>query len=68
MVNTSDSIRLIEDSVIHLSVLLVLIRLFEKTMKLKVLGIDLPKQEITYTQWFHADCIASYYKYEIFSD
>lgn len=34
MVNTSDSIRLIEDSVIHLSVLLVLIELLKKTMKL----------------------------------
>ena len=35
-------------------------------------GIDvlngvIPEQDLIYTQWFHADCIASYYNQEIFS-
>ena len=47
MVNTSDSIRLIEDSVIHLSVLLVLIRLFEKTMKLYCIPKDISRVKKT---------------------
>lgn len=33
-----------------------------------VLDYILPKQDITYTQWFHADCIASYYKMDIFCE
>ena len=40
MVNTSDSIRLIEDSVIHPSVLLILIRFFKKTIKLYCIPKD----------------------------
>lgn len=33
-----------------------------KTFVIKVLDMVLPKQELIFTQWFHADCIASYYK------
>ena len=34
----------------------------------QVIGAALPPQEITVTQWFHADCLASYYRVEIFSE
>ncbi len=39
-----------------------------KIFEITVLDELLPKQKLTYTQWFHSDCIASYYGYEIFSD
>ena len=38
-----------------------------KVFTINVLDAMLPKQELIYTQWFHGDCIASYYNYEIFS-
>lgn len=37
-------------------------------MQLEVINAILPKQELIYTQWFHADCIATYYKYDVFSE
>ena len=40
----------------------------KKTFTVKVLNACLPEQELTYTQWFHADCIASYYNQEVFSE
>lgn len=39
-----------------------------KTFTIRVLNGVLPKQELTYTQWFHADCIASFYHYEPLSE
>lgn len=39
-----------------------------KTFALRVLNAELPAQETVYTQWFHADCLASYYQDEIFSE
>lgn len=39
----------------------------EKTITLRVLAGALPPQETVYTQWFYADCIASYYGLEVFS-
>lgn len=39
-----------------------------KKMNLSVINCVLPKQEIIYTQWFHADCIADYYNMEVFSE
>ena len=41
---------------------------YEKTFCIKVLNAVLPKQYLTYTQWFHADCISSYYGYEPLSE
>ena len=41
---------------------------FEKTFEIKVLDAVIPPQETTFTQWIHADCIASYYKYELLSE
>ena len=40
----------------------------EKTFTLRVLNALLPPQKLTYTQWFHADSLASYYNLEIFSE
>ncbi len=40
----------------------------KKQFILTVLDAVLPKQSLTYTQWFHADCIATYYGYEILSE
>lgn len=34
---------------------------------LTVVGADLPEQKLTYTQWFYADCIASYYGVPVYS-
>ncbi len=36
--------------------------------ELNVIGADLPEQEITYTQWFHCDCLADYYRVDVFSE
>ena len=35
---------------------------------LEVIGAVLPEQKIRVTQWFHADCLASYYQTEVFSE
>ena len=36
--------------------------------KLEVIPLTLPEQTLTFTNWFHADCIASFYKFEVFSE
>ncbi|MEG2583693.1 MAG: hypothetical protein RSA27_04225, partial [Oscillospiraceae bacterium] len=38
------------------------------TMQLEVIDAILQKQELIYTQWFHGDCIASYYNIPMFSE
>ena len=40
----------------------------EKVFTLRVLPVALPPQKTVYTQWFHADCIASYYGLELLSE
>lgn len=42
----------------------------EESKKLEIDVIDavLPKQELIYTNWFHADCLCNYYGVEPFSD
>ena len=35
---------------------------------LEVIGATLPEQEIKVTEWFHADCLASYYRVDVFSE
>ena len=37
-------------------------------LSLELIGVELPEQELLFTQWFHADCIAAYYNLEIFSE
>lgn len=40
----------------------------ETSVALRVIPALLPKQKLQYTQWFHCDCIATYYNLEIFSE
>lgn len=39
---------------------------YEKTFALEVIDARLPEQELIYTNWFHADCIAEYYNLPMF--
>ncbi len=41
---------------------------YTKTFTVKVLNAVLPEQELIHTEWFHCDCIASYYKLEPLSE
>lgn len=40
----------------------------ETVMTLTVLGAVLPKQTIKVTEWFHCDCLATYYRVPVFSE
>lgn len=40
----------------------------ETTFSVTVLGTELPKQNLIYTNWFHCDCLADTYDLPIFSD
>ncbi len=39
----------------------------EKTVKVKVLNAELPKQKTIHTEWFYTDCIAEYHNVKAFS-
>lgn len=34
---------------------------------IEVIGVKLPKQRLIHTEWFHADCLADYYRVPVFS-
>ena len=40
----------------------------ETYFSLKVLPVKKPKQKLIYTQWFHSDCLSTYYKVPAFSE
>lgn len=40
----------------------------QKTLQVEIIDAMLPPQEMKVTQWFHTDCIADYYKLEVFSE
>ena len=40
----------------------------ESTVTVEVIDAVLPKEDIYFTQWFHADCLANYYNVEVWSD
>ncbi len=40
----------------------------EKAFTLNIIDRVLPKQELLYTNWFHNDCLCTYYKVDVFSD
>lgn len=42
--------------------------IWRDSVALRVLGKPLPPQELIYTQWFHADCLADYYHVEAFGE
>lgn len=37
-------------------------------LKLEVMDLELKKQELIFTQWFHGDCIASVHNVDVFSE
>ncbi len=41
---------------------------YEKVFTLKYVNAKLPENELKVTQWFHGDCIATYYGVEMFSE
>ena len=40
----------------------------ESTVTVDVINATLPKEDIYFTQWFHADCLANYYNVDVWSD
>lgn len=42
--------------------------LLNDSVSIEVIGAELPKQELFHTEWFHADCLADYYKVEVFGE
>ncbi len=42
--------------------------LCEHELTLSVIDAELPEQELKVTQWFHGDCLATYYDCEVFSE
>ncbi len=41
---------------------------FEKSFSLTIIDEDLPEQKLLFTNWFHNDCLCTYYGVEVFSD
>lgn len=42
--------------------------LWEENLAIEVIKAELPDQELIHTEWFHGDCLADYYKVDVFSD
>nr|WP_205516981.1 DUF4091 domain-containing protein [Paenibacillus sp. SYP-B3998] len=42
--------------------------LSRETFELHVLAAALPEQQLIHTEWFHTDCLATYYRVEVFSE
>lgn len=40
----------------------------EKVFALNIIDAELPKQELLFTNWFHNDCLCTYYEVEPFSE
>lgn len=40
----------------------------KRALELEVIPAVLPEQKLIFTQWFHCDCLASYYNVEVFSE
>ena len=38
------------------------------SIDVEIIGANLPEQELTYTQWFHADCLSSYYNIPVYGE
>lgn len=43
-------------------------RVWEQSIHIRALALKLPPQELIHTEWFHADCLADYYKVPVFSE
>lgn len=42
--------------------------LASEVLKAEVINADLPEQTLIHTNWFHTDCLATYYGVKVFSD
>ena len=42
--------------------------LASETLELEVIDVELPKQDLLYTSWFHYDCLADTYNVDVFSE
>lgn len=40
----------------------------EESIEIKVIDVEMPKQELICTNWFHCDCLATWYGVEAFSE
>ncbi|NOU75469.1 DUF4091 domain-containing protein [Paenibacillus sp. LMG 31458] len=40
----------------------------QETFELEIINASLPKQRLIHTEWLHADCLATHYETEIFSE
>ena len=43
-------------------------QIFELPLTLKIGKAVLPPQQLLHTEWFHTDCLANYYRVEVFSE
>ena len=43
-------------------------KLAEETFELEVIPAELPEQSLIHTEWFHTDCLATYYSVDVFSE
>ena len=41
---------------------------FSCSLTLNILDAALPENDLIYTNWYHSDCLADYYKIDVFSD
>ncbi len=39
-----------------------------RTIKVEILDAYLPEQKLIHTKWFHSDCLADYYRVDVFSE
>ncbi len=44
------------------------VSVFERTFTLNIVDKELPKQELLFTNWFHNDCLCTYYDVDVFSE
>lgn len=43
-------------------------RLGQEEFELHVISMELPEQQLIHTEWFHTDCLATYYQVDVFSE
>lgn len=43
-------------------------KLISSRITVEIINADLPKQTLVYTNWFHTDCLATWYKAAVFSE
>ncbi|KIL40914.1 hypothetical protein SD70_10870 [Gordoniibacillus kamchatkensis] len=43
-------------------------RIGEEAFELDIVGARLPEQKLLHTEWLHTDCLATYYRVDIFSE